>query len=66
MFVNDEINQLDYALRHLAVKYLKKDGMVAVIAHNEAEQKVVKKALKEITLGDMDTSKMLSEIVSVI
>ena len=63
MFVNDEINQLDYALRHLAVKYLKKDGIVAVIAHNEAEGKVVKKCLKEFPLDNVSTNKTPSSEV---
>ena len=29
MFVNDELNQLDYAIRFLAVKYLKMGGVLA-------------------------------------
>merc|ERR1712141_295983 len=49
MFVNDELNQLDFAIRNIARHFLKPEvGTLAVIAHNEAEQKVVHKALTEI------------------
>lgn len=49
-FVNDELNQLDYAIRYLAKKYLKVNGILAVITHNEAEGKVVNTCFKEIWL----------------
>ena len=64
MFVNDELNQLDYAIRYLAAKYLKVDGILAVIAHNEAERKVVQKCLKQISLDDVeDTDEILTSQV---
>ena len=47
IFVNDELNQLDYAIRYLAAKYLKNTGILAVIAHNEVEKKVVHRCLKQ-------------------
>merc|ERR1719447_2303850 len=61
MFVNDELNQLDFAIRYLATKYLKIDGILAVIAHNDAEKKVVHRCLKQISLDDFeDQNEMLS------
>ena len=64
MFVNDELNQLDYAIRYLAVKFLKVDGILAVIAHNEAERKVVQRCLKQISLDDVeDTDEILTSQV---
>ena len=55
-FVNDELNQLDYAIRYLAKKYLKVNGILAVITHNEAEGKVVNTCFKEIWLDPHDQS----------
>lgn len=53
MFVNDELNQLDFAIRNIARHFLKPEvGTLAVIAHNEAEQKVVHKALTEIEFNE--------------
>jgi len=61
IFVNDELNQLDFAIRYLATKYLKNDGILAVIAHTEAEKKVVHRCLKQISLDDLeDQNEMLS------
>jgi len=61
IFVNDELNQLDFAIRYLATKYLKIDGILAVIAHNDAEKKVVQRCLKQISLDDLeDQNEMLS------
>ena len=61
IFVNDELNQLDFAIRYLATKYLKIDGILAVIAHNDAEKKVVQRCLKQISLDDLeDPNEMLS------
>merc|ERR1739844_115094 len=61
IFVNDELNQLDYAIRYLAAKYLKETGILAVIAHNEVEKKVVHRCLKQISLDDIeDTNEVLS------
>jgi len=61
IFVNDELNQLDFAIRYLATKYLKVDGILAVIAHNEAEKKVVHRCLKQISLDEFeDPNEMLS------
>jgi len=61
IFVNDELNQLDFAIRYLATKYLKIDGILAVIAHNNAEKKVVQRCLKQISLDDLeDQNEMLS------
>merc|ERR1711971_1398135 len=61
IFVNDELNQLDFAIRYLATKYLKNDGILAVIAHTEAEKKVVQRCLKQISLDDLeDQNEMLS------
>merc|ERR1719219_2632003 len=61
IFVNDELNQLDFAIRYLATKYLKIDGILAVIAHNDAEKKVVHRCLKQISLDDFeDQNEMLS------
>ena len=53
-FVNDELNQLDYAIRHLAVKYLKPDGILAIIAHTDAEEKVIRKCLQNDVNLDMN------------
>merc|ERR1711962_853043 len=45
----------------LATKYLKIDGILAVIAHNDAEKKVVQRCLKQISLDDLeDQNEMLS------
>jgi len=64
MFVNDELNQLDYAIRYLAAKYMKSTGILAVICHNEAEKKVVQKCLKQISLDDLeDPNEVLSSQV---
>jgi len=61
IFVNDELNQLDYAIRYLAAKYLKETGILAVIAHNEVEKRVVHRCLKQISLDDIeDTNEVLS------
>jgi len=61
IFVNDELNQLDFAIRYLATKYLKVDGVLAVIAHNDAEKKVVHRCLKQISLDEFeDPNEMLS------
>jgi len=61
IFVNDELNQLDFAIRYLATKYLKVDGILAVIAHNDAEKKVVHRCLKQISLDEFeDPNEMLS------
>lgn len=51
MFVNDELNQLDYAIRVIARKFLKPElGVLAVIVHNEAEQKVVHQCLRQVSI----------------
>ena len=64
MFVNDELNQLDYAIRFLAVKYLKMGGVLAIITHNPAEEKVVQKCFKELSLESVDLDQELTENVS--
>ena len=64
MFVNDELNQLDYAIRFLAVKYLKMGGVLAIITHNPAEEKVVQKCFKELSLESVDLDHELTEKVS--
>merc|ERR1739836_238471 len=61
MFVNDELNQLDYAIRFLAVKYLKMGGVLAIITHNPAEEKVVQKCFKELSLESVDLDQELTE-----
>merc|ERR1712049_17765 len=61
MFVNDELNQLDYAIRFLAVKYLKMGGVLAIITHNPAEEKVVQKCFKELSLESVDLDHELTE-----
>jgi len=61
MFVNDELNQLDYAVRYLAVKYLKVGGVLAIITHNPAEEKVVGKCFKELSLESVDLDSELTE-----
>merc|ERR1719357_2157635 len=53
--------QLVFAIRYLATKYLKIDGILAVIAHNDAEKKVVQRCLKQISLDALeDQNEMLS------
>jgi len=59
-FVNDELNQLDYAIRHLAVKYLKPDGILAIIAHTDAEEKVIRKCLQNEV--DLDMNEANNEV----
>ena len=63
MFVNDELNQLDFAIRNIARHFLKPEvGTLAVIAHNEAEQKVVHKALTEIEFDENYMSQQVSSL----
>jgi 16S rRNA C1402 N4-methylase RsmH len=50
MFINDELNQLDFAINNVATKYLKPGGVLAVMVHTPAEKKVVTKCLTEIDL----------------
>ena len=64
MFVNDELNQLDYAIRYIGVKYLKPNGVMAVITHNPAEDKVVSKCLTELSLDSVNLNSELSAEVS--
>ena len=63
-FVNDELNQLDFAITYLAAKYLKPQGCLAVIAHTQAEEKVVFNCLKSVAIDMPQTDKMLSSEVS--
>ena len=62
MFVNDELNQLDFAIRYLAVKYLKENGILAVIAHNDAEAKLIYQCLKSIDV-DKDKKSLSVEVI---
>ena len=69
MFVNDELNQLDFAIREIATRFLKPEvGTLAVIVHNEPEKHIVHKCLKEVnTIGaDMDremTDKVTIDVI---
>ncbi|XP_040567737.1 putative receptor-type tyrosine-protein phosphatase mosPTP-1 isoform X2 [Lepeophtheirus salmonis] len=47
MFINDEINQLEYGVR-IASHYLKPGGLLLVIVRNEAEEIALRKSLMEI------------------
>ena len=66
MFVNDELNQLDYAIRVIARKFLKPElGVLAVIVHNEAEQKVVHQCLRQVSIDQsVNLESELSDPVS--
>ena len=64
MFVNDELNQLDFAIREIATRFLKPEvGTLAVIVHNQAEQQVVYKCLKEVDTTGADLDREMTEKV---
>lgn len=47
LFVNDELNELQYGIR-IASHYLKPDGLLLVIVRNLSEERVLKKCLLEM------------------
>lgn len=48
-FVNDEINELEFALRVVAGSYLKPgSGLLFVMTHSPVEEKIAEKTLKEV------------------
>ena len=64
MFVNDELNQLDFAIREIATRFLKPEvGTLAVIVHNEPEKHIVHKCLKEVNTVEADMDKEMTDKV---
>lgn len=60
MFVNDELNQLEFAIREVAGYFLKPEvGVLAVIVHSEAERKLVHKTLKEVDVSQVNMQEEL-------
>jgi 16S rRNA C1402 N4-methylase RsmH len=51
MFVNDHLNELDFALRHVAPTFLKPDtGILIAIAQSVAEQNLINTAFHEASV----------------
>merc|ERR1712018_1020171 len=62
MFVNDELNQLDFAIREIATRFLKPEfGTLAVIVHNEPEKHIVRKCLKEVNTIEADMDREMTD-----
>lgn len=49
MFVNDELNELEFALRVVAENLLKPGGILLAIVHTDPEAKIIFDALEETT-----------------
>ena len=63
MFVNDEINQLDFGINNVATNYVAPGGILAVVVHSEVEQKLVAKLLTEVNVPDnVDLTDLVSSL----